>query len=125
MSERRPNGGFFGSYLRVTIDRGTVTDWELHDAYYPGSVKKVKIDLPAPYEPLIPHLTTRFLSANQFGFTDIDAQQLIQIYEETFPDDPIRGVVFVASDAIEELLPSYTAKHREFEFINASADLIA
>ncbi|USN57173.1 MAG: DUF4012 domain-containing protein [Candidatus Peribacteria bacterium] len=36
--ERRPNGGFFGSFVIMTIDKGKITTFQPVDSYFPDSI---------------------------------------------------------------------------------------
>lgn len=37
-AEKRPNGGFFGSFAIVTIKDAKITNIELMDSYYPNKI---------------------------------------------------------------------------------------
>jgi hypothetical protein len=86
-----------------------------------------------------------FLSANKFGFTDLDGEHIKILYERMFNEtyqldkvdqviNPalreklhhsfIKGVFFLNSNLVSELLPNFFQKERERQFLNACIDLI-
>gem|GEM_PF-197110 len=145
-NEKRPNGGFFGSFAFVSFDGGRIKDLEIVDAYYPNYIA-YRTFLQAPDWSLafLPEKKIGFIASNKFGFTDMDGKNIKHLYEKMMNEDydmrkveeklaphqyetllhkNIRGVIFVRSDAFEYLLPGFTEKIWEWQFLNASIDLI-
>jgi len=83
-AEKRPNGGFFGSFAIVTVDDGHITNVQLMDSYYPGKINP-GITVQAPDRATNTFLdgdgTITFLASNKFGFTDIDGKNIETLYE--------------------------------------------
>jgi len=46
-AEKRPNGGFFGSFVKVTVSDAKITDLQFIDSYVPGIVRP-DVTLQAP-----------------------------------------------------------------------------
>lgn len=86
-----------------------------------------------------------FVAANKYGFTDIDGRHLKLLYEKIFNekydrrivdagpyrdvwpvlhDKYIKGVVFLRSDMWEDVIPDFDQKVWEWQFVNATIDLI-
>ncbi|MCX6822681.1 MAG: DUF4012 domain-containing protein [candidate division SR1 bacterium] len=145
-NEKRPNGGFFGSFAFIKVQGGHVKTMEIVDSYYPDFIAyRTRILAPDRTSPFLPDKKIGFIAGNKFGFSDIDGKNLKDLYELMFsktydinkvkqtmqPDlydkllnQNIRGVIFVRSDMLEKLLPGFRNKIRERQFLNASIDLI-
>lgn len=86
-----------------------------------------------------------FIAGNKFGFSDIDGKNLKELYELMFnktyemrkveqtmqPDlynkvlhQNIKGIIFIRSDLLENLFPTFKQNIWEWQFLNASIDLI-
>ena len=115
--EERPDSGFFGSYAEVSFSGGHLVDFHIYDSY------KVLFDTckvhslnwyqecdrkklryyhnNKKFNKLFKY--TSFISSNFFGFTDLNAKNIIHIYEKTY-HKKIDGVIFVKSDILKYLL---------------------
>jgi hypothetical protein len=86
-----------------------------------------------------------FVAGNKYGFTDLDGRHLKILYETIFNEayNPaivergvyadvwpsltnkyIKGVIFLRSDMWEDVIPGFEQKAREWQFVNATIDLI-
>lgn len=125
-AEKRPNGGFFGSFAIVTIKDATITNIQLMDSYYPNKLDPTAtITAPgwATNTFLSGEDTITFLASNKFGFTDMDGKNIKAIYEKVF-HKTVRGVIFLNSQAFADLIPGFDKKLREWMFTNAATDII-
>lgn len=125
-AEKRPNGGFFGSFAIVTIKDATITNIQLMDSYYPNKLDPTAtIQAPAwaTNTFLSGENTITFLASNKFGFTDMDGKNIKALYEKVF-NKQVRGVIFVNSQAFADLIPGFDKKLREWMFTNAATDII-
>ena len=101
----------------------------------------VKISPPERSRPIYQDQPFGWIASNKFWFTNIDGDNLIQLYNKTFntsqsttyiPPEicsdmcnrPIDGVIFVKTDVLKSLMPGLDKKTRERQFLNASIDLI-
>ncbi|AHB40878.1 hypothetical protein P148_SR1C00001G0063 [candidate division SR1 bacterium RAAC1_SR1_1] len=145
-NEKRPNGGFFGSFAFITMDKGHIKNLEIVDSYYPDFIAyRTRIMAPEWTSAFLPDRKIGFIAGNKFGFTDIDGKNLKDLYEKMFnetyemrkvkqtmaPDlyekllnKYIKGVIFIRSDTIEEIIPGFREKIWEWQFLNASVDLL-
>lgn len=145
-NEKRPNGWFFGSFAFIKVKEWHIVDLEIIDSYYPDFIAyKTRITAPAWTTPFLPDRKIGFIAGNKFGFSDIDGKNLKDLYELMFnktyemqkveqtmqPDlykkvlhQNIKGVIFIRSDLLENLFPTFKQKARERQFLNASIDLI-
>lgn len=122
--EKRPNWWFFGSFALLTLN-WTKFDVEVIDSYKLLYLNpSAKVQTPSWASDIVPDSNFGFISSNKFGFTDMDGKNLKEIYEEVYPDQKIRWVIFVKSDYFEEIIPGFTEKLYEWQFVNASVDLI-
>lgn len=123
-SEKRPNWGFFGSYLLLTLDKWRI-DYKIYDSYYPEFINpNWWVLAPKWAEQLFPDRKVWFIASNKFWFTDMDSKNIKAIYENTFPWENIRWVIFINSRFFETILPWFVEKMREWQFVNANIDLI-
>lgn len=145
-NEKRPNGWFFWSFAFIKVQWWHIKTLEIVDSYYPDFIAyQTRILAPARTSPFLPDRKIGFIAGNKFWFSDIDGKNLKDLYELMFgktyvmwkvqqtmqPDlyekllnQNIRWVIFVRSDMFEKLLPGFRNKIREWQFLNASIDLI-
>lgn len=145
-NEKRPNGGFFGSFAFVTLDGGHIKHLEVIDSYLPDYIAPTtRIDLPQRFATTFGEPQAGFIAGNKFGFTDIDGKNIKTLYEKIFNldfqtsrvnqmlqpqqrdllhDQYIKGVIFLDSDLLSALLPGFREKAWERQFLNACIDLI-
>jgi len=145
-NEKRPNGWFFWSFAFITMDKWHITNLEIVDSYYPDFIAyRTRIMAPERTSAFLPDRKIGFIAWNKFGFTDIDAKNLKDLYEKMFnetyemwkveqtmaPDlyekllhKYIKWVVFIRSDTIEDIIPGFREKIWEWQFLNASVDLL-
>ncbi len=124
-SERRPNGGFFGSFGILKINKGKITRFEIVDSYLPEyDTPGTKITGPSWMLNYLPDRDIYFVWANKIGFTYFDGDHIATLYEKSYPGQQVAGVVFLRTDMFEELLPWFRKKIWERQFVNASVDLI-
>ncbi|MFA6256174.1 MAG: DUF4012 domain-containing protein [Candidatus Absconditabacterales bacterium] len=145
-NEKRPNGGFFGSFAFIKVAQGHIKTLEIVDSYYPDFIAyKTRILAPEWTAPFLPDRKIGFIAGNKFGFSDIDGKNLKDLYELMFnktyemrkvqqtmqPDlynkllnQDIKGVIFIRSDLLENFFTTFKQKEQEWQFLNASIDLI-
>lgn len=145
-NEKRPNGWFFGSFAFVTLSWWHIENLEIIDSYLADYIApKSRINLPARYTQYFWEKQVWFVAGNKFWFTDMDWKNLKVLYEKAFNNDYemdkvkemysgeqrkllhdkyIKWVIFLDSNLLEELLPGFSDKMREWQFINASIDII-
>ncbi len=59
-----------------------------------------------------------------YGFTAQDGGNIKNIYEQLFPGQNIDGVIMLRSEVLQKLVPELKNKFIEWQFVNASIDLI-
>ncbi|MCF7835054.1 DUF4012 domain-containing protein [Candidatus Gracilibacteria bacterium] len=145
-NEKRPNGGFFGSFAFIRVNQGHIETLEIVDSYYPDFIAyNTRLRVPNWSTAFLSDPQIGFISANKFGFSDVDGKNIKDLYEKMFnetydmakvektmaPDlydkllhKYIKGVIFIRSDLIEKLMPGIKEKIWERQFLNASVDLI-
>ncbi len=145
-NEKRPNWGFFWSFAFITMDKWHIKNLEIVDSYYPDFIAyRTRIQAPERTSSFLPDRKIGFIAGNKFWFTDIDWKNLKQLYETMFnetyemekvqstmaPDlyekllhQYIKGVIFIRSDTIEQIIPWFREKIWEWQFLNASVDLL-
>lgn len=145
-NEKRPNGWFFGSFAFVTLSWWHIENLEVIDSYLADYIApKSRISLPERYTKYFGEKQLWFVAWNKFWFTDMDWKNMKILYEKAFNEDYemdkvremydgdqrkrlhnkyIKWVIFLNSNLLEELLPWFSDKMREWQFINASIDII-
>lgn len=145
-NEKRPNGWFFWSFAFVTLSWWHIENLEVIDSYLADYIApKSKIYLPTWYSNTFWEKQVGFVAGNKFWFTDMDWKNLKTLYEKAFNQDyemdkvkemysgeqrkllhdkDIKWVIFLDSNLLTELLPWFTDKMREWQFMNASIDII-
>ena len=145
-NEKRPNGWFFGSFAFVTLSGWHIENLEVIDSYLADYIApKSRINLPWWYSKYFWEYQLWFVAGNKFWFTDMDWKNLKKLYEKAFNEDYemarvremysweqrkllhnkyIKWVIFLDSNLLTELLPWFSDKMRERQFINASIDII-
>ena len=145
-NEKRPNGWFFGSFAFVTLSGWHIENLEVIDSYLADYIApKSRMSLPKRYTQYFWEKQLWFVAGNKFWFTDMDWKNLKVMYEKAFNEDyemdkvkemysgeqwkllhnkDIKWVIFLDSNLLEELLPWFSDKMRERQFINASIDII-
>jgi hypothetical protein len=145
-NEKRPNGWFFGSFAFITVANGKLINLEIVDAYYPDYIAHdTRLQAPDRTSAFLPDKKIWFIAGNKFWFSDIDWSNLKRLYEKMFNEDyvmrkvektmtqdlyqkllhkNVKWVIFIRSDLIEYLIPSFTEKTRERQFQNANVDII-
>ncbi len=145
-NEKRPNWWFFGSFAFVTLSGWHIENLEVIDSYLADYIApKSRLYLPEWYSKYFWEKQLGFVAGNKFWFTDMDWKNLKILYEKAFNEDYemdkvremysgeqrrllhdkyIKWVIFLDSNLLEELLPWFSDKMREWQFINASIDII-
>lgn len=145
-NEKRPNWWFFWSFAFITVKDGRLQNLEIVDAYYPDYIAPyTRLMAPEWASPFLPDLKIWFIAWNKFWFSDIDWSNLKWLYEKMFNLDYdmekvqqtmvpwlyekllnkyIKWVIFVRSDLIEYLIPSFKENAWEWQFQNANVDII-
>lgn len=124
-AEKRPNGWFFGSFLKVVIDRGAIAQRTLIDSYVPQVLRpNTFIDGPSRLTNFLPDQEIHFVGANKIGFTYHDGANIKKLYERAYLGEQVRGVIFVSTDLLTYIEPELQSRVRERQFINAATDLI-
>lgn len=141
-AESRPNGGFFGSFAFMTISQWRIQTMRIMDSYMPNFyMPDAYLSSPSWARPLYGNAPIGWIAANKFGFTNIDGDILMRLYNMTFnspeshrriPDDVCREmcdkqlqwVIWIRTDVMADLMPGLQQKLRERQFVNASVDII-
>ena len=145
-NEKRPNWWFFGSFAFVTLSWWHIENLEVIDSYLADYIAPTaRINLPSWYTKYFWERQLWFVAWNKFWFTDMDGKNMKILYEKAFNkeydmgkvremysgkqrkllhDKYIKWVIFLDSNLLTELLPWFTDKMRERQFINASIDII-
>ena len=145
-NEKRPNWWFFGSFAFVTLSGWHIENLEVIDSYLADYIApNSRLNLPEWYSQYFGEYQLWFVAGNKFWFTDMDWKNLKILYEKAFNQDYemdrvremysgeqrrllhdkyIKWVIFLDSNLLEELLPWFSDKMREWQFINASIDII-
>ena len=145
-NEKRPNWWFFGSFAFVTLSWWHIENLEVIDSYLADYVApKSRMSLPSRYFDTFGEKQLWFVAGNKFWFTDVDGKNLKTMYEKSFNEDydinnvneiysmqqrdrlhnkNIKWVIFLNSNLLTELLPGFQDKMREWQFVNASIDII-
>ena len=145
-NEKRPNWWFFWSFAFITVKDWKLKNLEIIDSYYPDYIaENTRLTAPDWASAFLPDLKIWFIAWNKFWFSDIDWSNLKWLYEKMFNEnyDPkkletvinpelaekllhkyIKWIIFIRSDLIEYLIPSFTQKARERQFQNANVDII-
>ena len=145
-NEKRPNWWFFWSFAFVTLSWWHIENLEVIDSYLADYIApKSRMNLPERYSQYFGEYQLWFVAWNKFWFTDIDGKNLKIMYEKAFNEDfemnkvremyseqqrnllhnkYIKWVIFLDSNLLEELLPGFSDKMREWQFMNASIDII-
>ena len=145
-NEKRPNWWFFGSFAFVTLSGWHIENLEVIDSYLADYIApKSRMNLPGRYSQYFWEYQLWFVAWNKFWFTDMDWRNLKIMYEKAFNKDYemakvremysweqrrllhnkyIKWVIFLDSNLLTELLPWFSDRMREWQFINASIDII-
>jgi hypothetical protein len=145
-NEKRPNWWFFWSFAFVTLSGWHIENLEVIDSYLADYVApKSRMPLPSRYSDTFWEKQLWFVAGNKFWFTDTDGRNLKIMYEKSFNEDyvidnvneiysveqwerlhnkNIKWVIFLNSNLLTELLPWFQDKMREWQFVNASIDII-
>lgn len=124
-AEKRPNGGFFGSFAHIKIKWWRLSHVEMLDSYLPDFDRpNTFITGPERLTQFLPEREIYFVWANKVGFTYHDGANIKTLYEKSYPGQKIRGIIFLRTDMFEEILPWFTQQLRERQFVNAASDLI-
>lgn len=145
-NEKRPNWWFFWSFAFVTLSWWHIQNLEVIDSYLADYIAPIsRINLPSRYTKYFWERQLWFVAWNKFWFTDMDGKNMKILYEKAFNEDYeiskvremysweqwkilrnkyIKWVVFLDSNLLTELLPWFNDKMREWQFINASIDII-
>lgn len=125
VAEKRPNGWFFGSFALIKVKGGIVSHLEILDSYLPWyDNPDTYITWPDWLYQFLPERQIYFVWANKVWFTYHDGPNIKTLYEKSYPWQQIRGVIFLRTDMFEEILPWFSEQLREWQFVNASIDLI-
>lgn len=123
-AEKRPNWWFFWSFAVVTFDRWRMKTLELHDSYHPEwNRPDTKIVWPEWLEQFMPERDIYFVWANKIWFTYHDWANIKTLYEKSYPGQRIRGVLFLRTDMLEQLMPKIREQLRIRQYLNATVNL--
>ena len=142
ISERRADGGFIWSFIKISLEWGHLLDMKVYDAYYPlweycknqdsaditdindtdkwwtSCKNKFMLSSKVEEEPYKKHwYSTTFINSNIYWFTDLNGKSVIDLYNKIY-DEKIDGVVFVKSNILEKLLNNGREIYWEMEFMN-------
>lgn len=123
-AEVRPNGWFYGSFVRVTVASGMIQDMSVHDSYeVPFTNSWVTLALPEWTTNYLWDSQATFIAGNKFGFTQRDGRIISSVYDKIYNTN-IDGVVFISTNTLLQMIPSLQSQLWRWQFINASVDLI-
>ncbi len=142
VSEKRADGGFIGSFIKISLDWWHIINTKIYDAYYPlweycknqndvnlsdindtdkwwSSCKnKFKLSSKVTEKPYNKFwYSTTFINSNIYWFTDLNGKSVIDLYSKIYKDK-IDGVIFVKSNILEKLLSNGREIYWEMEFVN-------
>ncbi len=145
-NEKRPNGWFFWSFAFIQVYQGRIQHIEIVDSYFPDFIGRgASVTPPVWSQTFLPESRVAFIAANWFGFTNIDGHNIKTLYEDIFgwnyhtekvneviqPDTfamlenkNIKWVLFIETKLLETIMPSIRQKIWEWQFVNASIDII-
>lgn len=145
-NEKRPNWWFFWSFAFVTLSWWHIENLEVIDSYLADYIApNSRVNLPWRRTQYFWERQLWFVAGNKFWFTDMDWKNLKTLYEKIFNDEYemarvkemysgeqwkllhnkyIKWVIFLDSNLLTELLPWFYDKMREWQFVNASIDII-
>jgi len=145
-NEKRPNWWFFWSFAFISLSGGHIVDLQIVDSYLPDLLSpNTRVSLPSWTQWFLSEKSAGFIAGNKFWFTDLDGKNLKTLYEKIFWTDydrkkkdelfnpekwnqlfekNIKGIVFLDSELITYLMPSFREKSWEWQFVNANIDLI-
>ena len=137
--EERPDSWFFWSFAKITLSWWHIVDWKIFDSYYvlwkycDENTKNLpqknwfkicnkkwlstKNNL-EPFNKIFPNTT--FITSNIFGFTDLNAKNIVHHYNKVF-NEKIDWVIFVKSDILKYLFPNWEKLIWELEYLNWKA----
>jgi hypothetical protein len=110
-AERKPNGGFFGSYIHITLEPTNFL-WTLQDSYEPRLSEKHSTPTPDRFRDVIDLDEIKFLGGNRRGFTDQDGKHLTDLFEKNHQTQ-LDGIIFINSDLWEYLDHKWKTKRNE------------
>lgn len=123
-AEKRPNWWFFWSFAVVTFDRWRIKTLELHDSYHPEwNRPDTKIVWPVWLEQFMPERDIYFVGANKIWFTYHDWANIKTLYEKSYPWKRVRGVLFLRTDMLEQLMPEIREQLWLRQYLNATVNL--
>lgn len=126
----------------MRVLHGKIMAMNIVDSYLPSKVMSgIQITPPARSQQIYGKKPFGRVASNKFGFTNIDGETIINLYNQTFNakkserfipeslchqlcDRSIDGVIFIQTKHLKQLLPILEYKTREWQFVNASIDLI-
>ncbi len=145
-NEKRPNWWFFWSFAFIRVYQWHIETLEIVDSYYPDYIAyNTRLKIPSWASSFLSDPQIGFISANKFGFSDVDGKNIKDLYEKMFNEtydmakvektmNPelydkllhknIKWVIFIRLDLIQKLIPWIKQKIWERQFLNASVDLI-
>ncbi len=127
--ELRPGGGFIGSYGLLSLDRGKISDFSVHDVYEADGQLKGHIEPPFPIRRYIPIVHLYLRDSNfDIEFTKSASSSAFLFFQET--GQKVDGVIGVDISFVKSLIgavgeinvPEYNEKINEdnFYFITQS-----
>ena len=106
-AELRPTGGFIGSYGRVSVDRGSITERTFEDVYlldYPIDYPYVEPPPLVTEHILRPGVSWGLRDANWSPDFPTSAQDALRLYTNASGDTDVDGVLAITTHTIDELL---------------------
>ncbi len=104
--ELRPNGGFIGSYARLTLDNGYLKDLKIDDIYNPDGLldeKKIIYPVPAPIKENLGTDNLRIRDANWDADFTVSGKTIIDLYTKA-TNEPVSGLIALDLNTISRLL---------------------
>ncbi len=114
--ELRPGGGFIGSYGILSLDKGKISDFSIHDVYDADGQLKGHIEPPYPVRRYLPSAHLYLRDSNfDVDFTKSASSAAFLLYEEVGQKvDGVIGVdVFFVKELVGSLGQVYVPEYRE------------
>lgn len=114
--ELRPGGGFIGSYGMMTLDKGKITDFSIHDVYDADGQLKGHVEPPYPIRRYLPK-EHWYLRDSNFDVDFVRSASSSAFFLNTETGQMVDGVIGVDVSFVKNLLyaagPIYVSQYNE------------
>lgn len=101
--ELRPGGGFIGSYALVTVEKGRVLSFALHDVYDADGQLKGHVEPPFPIRRYIPQVHLYLRDSNFDIDTSQNASVEAQLYQQEM-GQAVNGVISIDLSFVKDII---------------------